>query len=77
MRHPQQAGQDPLGDADGGTPHSRAPAATPLAYPEREGTHATNRVVQEGLTRPQLDRTRQGGRDARDESQAPAGRRWG
>ncbi len=48
MRHPQQAGQDSLGDADGGTPHPRAPAATPLAYPEREGTHATNRVVAGG-----------------------------
>ena len=71
MRHPQQAGHDSLGDAGGGTPHPRAPAATPFAYPKEEHPRDTGVVAGGTDIDPQLDRTRQGRRDARDEPQAP------
>ena len=48
MRHPQQAEQGPLGDADGGTPTSPGTRRDPVGVPEREGTHATHRVVAGG-----------------------------
>jgi hypothetical protein len=42
MRHPQQAGHDSLGDAGGGTPHPRAPPATPFASPKERHLRDTS-----------------------------------
>jgi hypothetical protein len=64
MRHPQQAGHDSLGDADGGTPHPRAPPATPFASPKERHPRDTSGWWQEGLTLTPAgsDQARQAGR---------------